>query len=147
MTYRILVTGSRDFVDYRTVERELGSACARGMMAGHYDIVVVHGGAKGADAQASRYVADNRIRAMEAAGVDLTEEIHPADWSKGKGAGIVRNHRMVSLGADECLAFALRCAGGKAKCRAGPHPTHGTAHCAFEAESAGIPVTKVGPGW
>lgn len=148
LAYRVLVTGSRDYDDYPTVEREVGNACARGLIAGYYEIAVVHGDAAGADQLAVCYVTENHLRAMEAAGVMLTHEPHPADWSKGRTSGIARNNHMVALGANECLAFAMPCTKPGPRCPTkDPHPSHGTAHCAAAAEGAGITVHRIGPGW
>lgn len=59
----------------------------------------------------------------------IITERHPADWSKGRGAGHARNAVMVKLGADECLAF-IRDA------------SRGAGTCADRAEAAGIPVER-----
>lgn len=123
-TLRVLVTGSREFSDYATVCHEIGGVLKRQIADGdRRRVVVVHGGARGADTLAER--------AARAFG--MTAEPHPADWDAfGKGAGFRRNTEMVSLGADLCIAFYKQGAGNK-----------GTDHCARLAERAGIPVRRV----
>lgn len=123
-TFRILVTGSREFEDYTTVCEALGTVLARRVAAGDTrPVVVVHGGARGADTLAER--------AARAFGMDV--ERHPADWNAyGKQAGYIRNAEMVSLGASLCLAFYKQGAGNR-----------GTDHCAKQAETAGIPVRRI----
>jgi YspA, cpYpsA-related SLOG family len=126
--FRVLVTGSREFDDYETVCIEIGQVMARLMAQdGPYPgVVVVHGGARGADALAQR--------AAEAFG--MKTERHPADWkAHGKRAGFIRNAAMISLGADLALAFYKQGAGNR-----------GTDHCARLAEKAGIPVRRVTGG-
>lgn len=119
---RILVTGSRDWRDPRTVREALSRAfLARpDKDAG---VVVVHGGARGADAMAGRWVRD-----FSCVGNPVEEERHPADWSRhGRAAGAIRNGEMVALGAYICLAFIR-------------NNSRGATHCATWAERAGIPV-------
>ena len=127
--YRVLVTGSREFDDYSTMCIELGGVLAKLMAATestYPGVVVVHGGARGADALAQR--------AAEAFG--MKTECHPADWkAHGKRAGFIRNAEMISLGADLVLAFYKPGAGNR-----------GTDHCARLAEKAGIPVRRVTGG-
>src|ERR1044072_1760388 len=101
---RSLVTGARDGADRDRVFDEIGNACLRAIHAGYYSVVVVHGGARGADQQASKYVRSNRVRAMDATGVELNEEVHPVtpeQWRANRGAGIVRNHKRGGVGGSE----------------------------------------------
>lgn len=103
-TYRILVTGSRDWTDRDAIARAL-SAAHRSLHEQHYDrpmdpesdpIIILVSGAcpTGADALA------------EDVWGRLPLERHPADWRRyGKRAGFVRNAGMVSSGASICLAF------------------------------------------
>jgi hypothetical protein len=114
--YRILVTGSREWDDWRTVTTALIEA-AEGKPR---PVTVVHGCARGAD-----FIAAQAARKL------LWEvEDHPADWNRhGKAAGFRRNAEMVALGADLCLAFI----------RDG---SHGATHCADLAAKAGIPVRR-----
>jgi hypothetical protein len=115
--YRILVTGSRDWDDPKVIYRALGEA--RGDTP-HDRVVLVHGGARGADAMAARY----------AEAMDWGVEACEADWQRhGKAAGFIRNAEMVSLGADVCLAFIR-------------NSSRGATHCADAAEKAGIPVRR-----
>ena len=119
-TYRVLVTGSRDWDD----EQELRYALIHAAASRLDSVVIVHGACPtGADAMAAGWASDYGVQAEE----------HPADWDGyGKAAGFIRNAEMVSLGADLCLAFYKQGAGNK-----------GTDHCASQAEKAGIPVRRV----
>lgn len=128
MTVRIMVTGSRHWQDRGT----LTSALERGhtyLVNGRphlYEapVVLVHGGARGADQMASSI----------AYGLGWQQEEHKADWSAhGKGAGLKRNQAMVDAGADLLIACPLP--GSK-----------GTWDCMKRAVEAGIPVYIVNVG-
>jgi len=117
--YRVLVTGSRDWdrpeVIHAALETELALAVAAG-----WQMIVIHGGAKGADAQAASW----------AHGKAVLVEPHHARWGlEGRFAGVNRNRRMVNLGADVTLAFIR-------------NGSRGASHCARLAEEAGIPVNR-----
>jgi len=118
---RILVTGSRHWTDRYAIRRALLRAVA--LCADPPSrVVVVHGGARGADAGAGQV----------ARGYGWTVEPHPADWDKyGRSAGHRRNAEMVALGADVCLAFPLG-------------DSQGTRGCMKLCERAGIPVRDLG---
>lgn len=91
--------------------------------AGCHPIVLVHGGARGADSLAHTLWLQ----------AGLPVEVHHADWAAhGKRAGILRNLHMVELGAELCLAFPV----GESR---------GTRHCMSAAEKAGIPVRAIEP--
>jgi YspA, cpYpsA-related SLOG family len=139
---RILVTGSRLLTDEHQslvedalidtadeYERELGTS----------RVVVVHGGASGAD----------RLCAKVAHLFGWEVEPYLADWrveingrmTLDKLAGHKRNQAMVDAGADVCVAFVRPCE--LPKCRRKPaHTTHGTRDCIERAERAGIPVRE-----
>lgn len=115
-TFRILVTGSRDWADHEAVLFELA-----GLALQHPGAVVVHG--------ACRTGAD-RFAALAAKAVGLAQEPHPADWHRwNRAAGPIRNEEMVKLSADLCLAFIK-------------DGSQGATHCADLAEKAGIPVRR-----
>lgn len=113
---RILVTGSRDWTDKVTVAQAIREAW---LMAGRpYGVVVVHGGARGAD-----YIAD-----VYAKRLGFATEVHDAAWDTfGKTAGYIRNREMVESNPDLCLAFIR-------------NESKGATMCAALAEKAGIPV-------
>lgn len=113
-SYRVLVTGSRDWLDKLELRLAIIDAAAVRMESG---LVIVHGACpSGADAMAAEWAADYKVPA----------EPHPADWARfGKSAGFRRNAEMVALGADVCLAFIR-------------NSSRGAAHCADLAEKAGI---------
>jgi YspA, cpYpsA-related SLOG family len=102
---RLLVTGSRTwavacdhdgFGDYVALWEALD-------VRYDPDTVLVHGGCpSGADA-----LADRVWRGLAArAGYPPRVEVHRADWRRyGRAAGFRRNQVMVTLGADECVAF------------------------------------------
>lgn len=117
---RVLVTGSRNYDDKNTLFDALADQYEPGM-------IVVHGGARGADTIACEWV-----KKMQSLGYQVTTEVHQADWYEyGKAAGPIRNEVMVDAGADVCLAFPL----GESR---------GTRHCMSAAEKAGIPVINLG---
>ena len=113
---RILVTGSRTWTDKAAVAQALRDAW---FVAGRpYGVVVVHGGARGAD-----YIAD-----VYAKRLGFVTEPHNAKWKEfGRAAGPLRNKEMVAMGADVCLAFIK-------------NESAGATGCADLAQKAGIPV-------
>jgi putative aminopeptidase FrvX len=112
--YRILITGSRDWYDPIPIRNAIINECIKTK----YNVVIVHGGARGADYLAWK-IADE---------LQLDVEVYKADWDTyGKAAGFVRNDKMVKLGADVCLAFIK-------------NSSAGATMCADLAEKAGIPV-------
>lgn len=83
-TFYLLVAGSRNFNDYPLMCEKLDHVLSKQVAMGH-KIVIVSGGARGADDCAERY-ADER---------GYEKEIIKADWDKyGKGAGYRRNEEM-----------------------------------------------------
>lgn len=62
---------------------------------GYHDVVVIHGGAKGADWLAGKVA--------ESLGLEVS--VYPADWAThGKAAGPLRNEEMAKV-ADICIAL------------------------------------------
>lgn len=132
---RILVTGSRNWIDDVVIGKALAEAA--GEFGEHligYDpefgpsldwdgVTVVHGAARGADSVAARIAKAWGMRV----------EPWPADWQNyGRGAGPRRNAAMVSRGAAVCLAFPI----GESR---------GTRDCMQRAEWKGIPVRVFEP--
>lgn len=131
MTYRLLVTGSRNWTDVAAIHRQLMIRWARW----GNELVIVHGHAPdGVDAIADAWAVNN----------NYIPERWPADWTQGRGAGFTRNRAMVDSRPDECLAFIGPCV--KLTCRRPhPHGSHGASHCAGLAEHAGIRTTRYTP--
>lgn len=95
---RILVTGSREWIDDQAIRQAF-------IAARHpiYPAVLVHGAAAGAD-----NLADQIARYM-----GWSVERYPAgDFASPRA----RNQHMVDLGADICLAFAKTWASGTGMC-------------------------------
>ena len=93
---RVLICGSRDWSDKRRIGRYLDDLlAAEGMVA--RDLVVIHGGCKGADHHAG----------MEAKGRGCQVLEFPANWKKyGLSAGPKRNQQMLTEGKpDRVVAF------------------------------------------
>lgn len=108
----MLVCGGRDYRD----EESMYAALADELEPGD---VVVHGGARGADALAGDIAG--RVLGYEV-------EVHPADWHKhGRAAGPIRNQEMLDTGIDMVIAFA----GGR-----------GTADMVSRATRAGVLVVQ-----
>jgi SLOG family YspA-like protein len=122
---RILVTGSRTWVDRNWIADELIRAFYEVLAAkdiktwNRIDVTLVSGACpRGADRIAEE-LAEER---------GWTVERHPARWDEhGRRAGFLRNLEMVQAGADICLAFV----------RDG---SRGATHCGQAAERAGIPT-------
>jgi hypothetical protein len=97
------------------------------------ELVVVHGGARGADSMAEQWARQIGVRT----------EVHRANWKRdGMRGGFKRNEEMVNLGADRCLAFGMPCDKHPSQ---PPHITHGTDHCLRLATNAGIPSAHITP--
>lgn len=85
--FRLIVAGSRTFDDTEFLSAWLDALIVFYSATG--EVVLVSGGALGADALAERYAANN--------GVGI--EVYPADWdTHGKAAGPKRNAQMASVG-------------------------------------------------
>lgn len=93
---RILITGSRTWTDYDSIQRQIWLA-ATDYLGKFSEVTLVSGACPlGADLMAENVA--------QRAGMSV--ERHPADWQKhGKRAGFLRNAEMVAIGADVCLAF------------------------------------------
>lgn len=108
---RVLITGSRTWRDADAIHAALDEILKASLQAGDTEIVVVHGCASGADTIADIWVRRRRHE------WPVRAERYPALWKKyGRRAGWVRNHRMVRLGADVCLAFILDGSLGATQC-------------------------------
>lgn len=114
---RVIVCGGRDYDDRSAV---YGALDALRQSVPHGTLVVIQGGATGADELARDWCCT-----METEYVNV-----PAKWSKeGKKAGPLRNQRMIDVYEPELvLAFP----GGS-----------GTADMVWRAENACIPVRRV----
>jgi len=112
---RVLICGGRDFYDGALLKRTLDY-----ILPVKDNIIVIHGGARGADALAGWWARTN----------GFSVELYPADWDKhGLAAGPIRNQQMIDEGKpDLVVAFP----GGK-----------GTADMVRRAKKAGILVKEV----
>lgn len=124
-TFRVLVTGSREFTDAHIIFSALYD-----MLEEHGHLTVIHGGARGADSIAARWVERN-IR-------DSVAEEYLAEWDKyparpgGKSpAGHIRNSVMVKSGPQIALAFLST-----------RSQNSGTRGCMALISKAGIPLTE-----
>ena len=112
--HRVLVTGSREWVDYDLVDKALDAALAllQVPLTMQDTVTLIAGGARGLDT----------LAVVVAGGRGWKVEEHPAQWDKHtaacparhltpivqptcKMAGHRRNHEMIALGADLVIAF------------------------------------------
>lgn len=118
---RILVAGGRDFWDQKLVWRVLERVHEK-----YHSFVLVHGDCRtGADFLANLWAAELNTSVCSTL---IHVERHPADWSKGKGAGPARNQEMVDSGLDGAVIFP----GGR-----------GTADITRRCAAAGVPVMTI----
>jgi hypothetical protein len=112
----VLVCGSRSWSNALKVHDAIGD------LALEWDepLTIIHGGARGADS-----IADEVARDM-----NYHIERVPADWSKGKSAGVLRNLQMLDMEPAIVLAFW-------------DGQSRGTLHTISEATRRGIPVRIV----
>lgn len=121
--FRLLITGSRAWVDTQAIAAEFDEVFAHEGA----DVTLVSGNCPSG--------ADKMCEAL-AVQYGWKLELHPLAWKgeDGKGeynprAGFERNELMVALGADYCLAFIMNASGGASQ-------------TVSKARGAGIP-TKV----
>lgn len=88
---KLSVVGSRDFSDLSLVYKFLSLVRRK---KPEWTITIVSGGAKGVDTEAEKF-ADK---------FGLNKIIYMADWTRGRGAGILRNTDIIDTG-DYCVAF------------------------------------------
>lgn len=120
---RVLVCGDRNYGHQWAVWEELDDLLEEGDR-----VVVIEGGAKGADRMAAEWVDHYD---GEPASTRITHHRFPADWGRyGRGAGPKRNQQMLDEGCpDLVLAFHDDFENSK-----------GTRDMVRRAERAGIPV-------
>ena len=93
MVKRVVIAGCRDYNNYKEA-KDFIDYCFSNIRKEN-TIIIVSGGAKGADALGERYAAENGLKL----------ERHPADWEKyGKSAGPKRNKKMAEIG-DYVICF------------------------------------------
>lgn len=94
---RVLVTGSRSWVDEKFIDETFASISAEYSSGVRFVLVSGHCPA-GADALAERACA----------GLGWTLELVPAEWDKyGRRAGFLRNKVMVDSAPDRVVAFVM----------------------------------------
>lgn len=142
MPFRVLVTISRGWDDIGLVRQQLDHRLDTAITIGR-PLLVIHGDYKpGSDEIADLWAKDMIRQKMPVAVEPHPAENHPTqDFGPWPAAGQKRNRYMVSLGADECLAFIGPCDSPRCR-RPQPHPSHGATKCAQFAEEAGIPTRR-----
>lgn len=94
MIFRVIIAGSRDFGNYGLLKKKLDIILSR-LIAEGYTIIIVSGGARGADTLGEWYAKER----------GFAIERYIPNWAKdGKGAGYIRNERMAEV-ADALVAF------------------------------------------
>ena len=92
--YRVLVCGGRDYKDYKHAEAVLNHI--DGTLSAERTLVIVEGGAKGADELAHMWATSHSKQV----------QTYTAQWDLyGKKAGPIRNQEMLDSGVDLVVAF------------------------------------------
>lgn len=87
----LIVAGGRDFTNYKLLKEKLDFLLSN---TDKEEVTILCGMARGADLLGKRYADENNIDVWE----------YPADWSKGKQAGYLRNSQMAD-DATHLVAF------------------------------------------
>jgi hypothetical protein len=87
----LIVAGGRDFTDYHLLKTKLDFLLSN---TDKEEVTILCGMARGADLLGKRYADENEIDVWE----------YPADWTKGKQAGYLRNSDMAD-NATHLVAF------------------------------------------
>jgi hypothetical protein len=124
---RIIVCGDRHWDNFQTVDFVLND-----IYKAHGELLVIEGGAKGADAMGLRWAKE-----AKSAGRIVDHISVPADWKNyGRAAGPIRNAEMLDLvtdgGSSMVVAFHLNIDESK-----------GTKNMVGQAEYLGVPVMLV----
>lgn len=91
--FKVIIAGSRGFSNYKLLREQCNKFLREKRKSNN--IVIVSGGARGADFYGEKYAKDE----------GFALEIYPADWKKlGKQAGFRRNEQMARV-ADALIAF------------------------------------------
>lgn len=113
---RVLVCGGRNYCEASVLWGELDTLHRQ---AAHDSMIVIQGGARGADQMAREWCAAREV----------PYDNFPANWETfGRAAGPLRNNAMLRASPDLVLAFP----GGR-----------GTADMVSKAKAAGVPVRAV----
>ncbi len=92
-TKRIVIAGSRNYNNYNEAKAYIDFCISN--IRNEYNIIVISGGAKGADTLGERYANEN----------GFTIERYLPDWRQhGKKAGPIRNREMAEV-ADYVICF------------------------------------------
>ena len=90
---RVVIAGCRDYTNYDELKAYV-DMCLSNIRKDN-DIIIVSGGAKGADSLGEQYANENGFEV----------ELHLADWDKyGRGAGPQRNKEMAAV-SDFVICF------------------------------------------
>ena len=93
--FKVIIAGGRNYDDYTTLRKECDRILSRKFADSGCEVVIVSGGATGADALGEQYASEK----------GLTIDRHPADWKKnGRAAGPIRNAEMADV-SDALIAF------------------------------------------
>ena len=91
-SFRVIIAGCCDFNDYELLKEKCDHMLSK--KKDTHKVIVVSGHAEGADAVGEVYASER--------GFGL--ETYPADWSRGRMAGPLRNEKMARV-ADALIAF------------------------------------------
>lgn len=93
MIKRIVVAGCRDYTNYGEAKKYIDFCISN--IRKENEIIIISGGAKGADSLGERYAKENGFKV----------EKYPADWDRyGKSAGPRRNREMAEA-CDYVICF------------------------------------------